>query len=76
MKFMIYFLSWSLVLCIGVFTAVMAVKLLVKFVLFFETGAFSIGYKDIVEASGIGVVMGIFLGAVVCLVNYLQYKRS
>ncbi|KGM27447.1 hypothetical protein [Photorhabdus caribbeanensis] len=75
MKFIIYFLYWSLVQSVGVFITVMAVKLLVKFVLYFETGVFFIGYKDIVEAIGIGVVMGIFLGGVICLINYLQHKR-
>ncbi|MDC9607062.1 hypothetical protein [Xenorhabdus griffiniae] len=75
MKFIIYFLSWSLVQSVGVFITVMVVKLLVKFVLYFETGFFSIGYKDIVEAFGIGVVMGIFLGGVICLINYLHHKR-
>ncbi|MDC9583328.1 hypothetical protein PSI15_17630 [Xenorhabdus sp. PR6a] len=75
MKFIIYFLFWSLVQSVGMFIVVMVIKLFVKFVFYFETGVFSIGYKDVVEALGLGFVMGIFLGAVVCLVNYIQHKR-
>ncbi|WP_350245331.1 hypothetical protein [Providencia stuartii] len=50
-------------------------KLLIKLVSYFETDSFTFGAKDFIDAIEIGCIMGTFLGAVVCLVTYLEYKK-
>lgn len=75
MKIFIYFLLWSLSMCVTVFLTIILIKLLVKLMLYFEKNSFFWELNDFIDALKIGGVMGLFLGAVICLVNYLEYKR-
>lgn len=75
MKIFIYFLFWSLSMCVTVFLTIILIKLLVKLILYFEKNSFIWELNDFIDALKIGGVMGLFLGAVICLVNYLEYKR-
>lgn len=75
MKIFIYFLLWSLIMFIAIFFTVVVTKLLIKLVSYFETDSFTFGAKDFIDAIEIGCIMGTFLGAVVCLVTYLKYKK-
>ncbi len=75
MKIFIYFLLWSLSMCVTVFLTIILIKILVKLMLYFEKNSFVWELNDFIDALKIGGVMGLFLGAVICLVNYLEYKR-
>ena len=75
MKIFIYFLLCSLSMCVTIFLTIILIKLLVKLILYFEKNSFIWELNDFIDALKIGGVIGLFLGAVICLVNYLEYKR-
>ncbi|CRL63733.1 hypothetical protein BN1805_02446 [Proteus vulgaris] len=75
MKILIYFLLWSLSMCVTIFLTIILIKLLVKLILYFEKNSLIWKLTDFIDALKIGGVMGLFLGAVICLVNYLEHKR-
>jgi len=47
----------------------------VEVVFYFKTDSFSIKQQDVTEIISIGLVVGVFLSCVVCLVQWIQQKK-